>query len=311
MMTVARAQDAGWYPDPHDGSRVRWLDGRAWTDRTRTTPPAPFTWETGSAIAPTAPTPFAVPTARAPAASASTVWIWLLAFGLYLWGVPAGLIDGIWLSLVPEAQRDITIGLVAFVVSMVVGLVPLWVFAGLDIRALGARRLPAPSILWMLLLPPLGYFLARRSALKGTGARWRGPQLALAIIVGSQLMSAIVGLVLGGGALLALVATAPGTVGAPSPGTSSEYGYNLGTQQENAAGYLIDGGGDYGAQVERLLASAYNVTADRGDVDCSASGVLAIASATFPCDVVFYDAARLTVSVTIGDDGAVTYTQLP
>ena len=42
-------------------------------------------------------------------------------------------------------------------------IVPAWVFADYDRRELVARGYePAPSIGWMLLLPPVGYLLARR-----------------------------------------------------------------------------------------------------------------------------------------------------
>ena len=37
-MKVADAPRAGWYPDPEDGTRLRWWDGGDWSDRYRLRP---------------------------------------------------------------------------------------------------------------------------------------------------------------------------------------------------------------------------------------------------------------------------------
>ena len=168
---------------------------------------APFTWDWDAPSTPAPPAPLPV---APPVASASTRWVWLLAFGLYLWGIPVGIVNGVALVVIPEAERQLHNVTLVMLVAAVLALVPLWVFAELDIRALRARLLPAPSILWMLLLPPIGYFLARRHALRGTGAPWLGPQIALGVIVGSQVLSAIGSLLLGGVALIATLATGAG-----------------------------------------------------------------------------------------------------
>jgi hypothetical protein len=48
-------------------------------------------------------------------------------------------------------------------IAAVGGLVPAWIFADNDRRELVARGYaPAPSIAWMLVLPPFAYLLARR-----------------------------------------------------------------------------------------------------------------------------------------------------
>ena len=168
---------------------------------------APFTWDWD---APSTPAPPAGLPAAPPVASGSTRWVWLLAFSLYLWGIPVGIVNGLTLVVIPEAERQLHTVTLVMLIAAVLALVPLWVFAELDTRALDARLLPAPSILWMLLLPPIGYFLARRRALRGTGAPWLGPQIALGVIVGSQVLSAIGSLLLGGVALIANLATGAG-----------------------------------------------------------------------------------------------------
>ena len=273
---------------------------------------APFTWDwdapTASAPPQPAPRPFE------PAPSGTTPWVWTLAVSPYIWGVIAGVIDGIWLVLTPESER-VSIAFLAFGVSAIVGLVPLWVFAWLDTRALEHRGLRAPSILWMLLLPPVAYFLARRSVLRHSGARWLGPQITLAVIVGSQVLSGVVSLLLGGVALIATLATGPGALSGPGAMPAlggSEYGYGVNTVQDNDLGWLSDGG-SYGAQVEQMLAAAYGLTPQTGVVDCTISGVEIIATSTFPCTIASFDDQNLAaqVSVTVASDGAVSYTELP
>jgi hypothetical protein len=52
-----------------------------------------------------------------------------------------------------------------------------WIFAGLDIKALRGRGYEPPSIGWMLLLPPLVYFIKRGKVVRREGKRAWPPEL--------------------------------------------------------------------------------------------------------------------------------------
>lgn len=178
---------AGWYPDPENGAaQWRWWDGRDWTPETAPRAGAPVVrradW--GWAEAPPAPT------AAAPSTNANTPWIWILAFSLYVWAFVAGLGQGIVYSLLPRTDPNFTLFGAA---ALVIGLIPLWIFADLDGRALRKRGFPAPSVLWMLLLPPLVYFAVRARKLKRASARSKGPEIALLIVVALQILAGIAG----------------------------------------------------------------------------------------------------------------------
>lgn len=128
--------------------------------------------------------------------SATTPWLWLLAFSLYIWGAVAGLLQGFVLPILLQSGMDVaTLQLVGYG-ALLVGLLPVWVFAGLDIRTLGRRDLPTPSILWMVLLPPIGYFVARAAKLKPLGLTARGPQIALGVVTGLAVLALIAGVAL-------------------------------------------------------------------------------------------------------------------
>lgn len=224
---MSDAPIAGWYPDPRDAAQWRWWNGADWTADTAARPAAP-TWPAPTldpspasvAPAPVVPAPVvpapddgapivrrrtdwsdadvgsfrtAVPTAIN-AESANTVWIWLLAFSVYVFGIPAGIANIA--ALLTLGSDPGALPLVA-VITLVAGMIPLLVFAELDGRALRRRGHSAPSALWMLLLPPLVYFLVRRSKLKAEGARSFGPWVAMWIVLAATVIPAILGGVLG------------------------------------------------------------------------------------------------------------------
>lgn len=80
------------------------------------------------------------------------------------------------------------------IVFSVASVVASWVFAGLDIKALGERGYRAPKIWWMLLLPPLAYFIARGKAVRREGQRAWPPELLyfLSVLAGFLIVAAAV-----------------------------------------------------------------------------------------------------------------------
>jgi hypothetical protein len=128
--------------------------------------------------------------------SPNTVWIWLLAFGPFITAVAVGIAQGVLLSIgmaaVGEGSTPAALGLL----GVLVGLIPVWVFAGLDIRTLRQRGYQTAGIRYMLIVPPLLYFAMRARKLKKDGVRSRGPEIALLIVVAVYIGNAIIGAVL-------------------------------------------------------------------------------------------------------------------
>jgi len=116
-----------------------------------------------------------------PTASTSTAWIWILVFSPIIYGVLAGALLQYVLPLFTDEAAD-TLLLVA-IALLVVPVVPLWIFADLDGRALRTRGFDAPSVLWMLLLPPLAYFVGRAVLLRRAGASSLAPLIALIVVL--------------------------------------------------------------------------------------------------------------------------------
>ena len=166
---------AGWYPDPiASATSWRWWNGADWTQDTairadRQIKPADWGWDTV----------FAERAALATAEKAGTPWIWLLAFSAYIWAGIVGAVQVFALPAIAAQGSDLTILVGAG--SLLVALIPLWILADLDGRALRKRGLAAPSVLWMILLPPVAYFIRRRVLVGRAGARSRGPELLLLI----------------------------------------------------------------------------------------------------------------------------------
>jgi hypothetical protein len=144
--------------------------------------------------------------AAAPTASPNTPWIWVLAFSIYIYGAIAGVVQGVGLVLL---GRDSATSLLVGVGALIVGLIPLVVFADLDGRQLRGRGLPAPSALWVIVLAPLVYFVVRARKLKRVGARSTGPERALLIVVAVQILGGIAAAVLAYSALQVLGSGGP------------------------------------------------------------------------------------------------------
>ena len=110
------------------------------------------------------------------------------------------------LPLFADEAAD-TLLLVA-IALLVVPVVPLWIFADLDGRALRKRGFDAPSVLWMLLLPPLAYFVSRAVLLRRAGASSIAPLIALIVVLALVaaavvlLLSAILAILTGMGVTL-------------------------------------------------------------------------------------------------------------
>ena len=186
---MSDAPIAGWYPDPRNAdAEWRWWNGSGWTHEVApravdvVIAPVRRAQDWGWAAAPSAPPSYALPSSNP-----NTVWIWLLAFSIYFSGTISGALQGVGLVLAPDEGSRLLIG----VGALVVGVVPLWVFAELDGRALRTRGFEAPSVLWMILLPPLVYFAVRARKLKRVGARSRWPETALLIVVAVQILGGI------------------------------------------------------------------------------------------------------------------------
>jgi hypothetical protein len=212
VSTTATAP-AGWYSNPSDETTQRWWNGIAWTEHVSAGPPVPLVAavpllpsvpsEPLVASVPSVPAIPSVPWAqtgydnRATATawvpttvqSPNTVWIWLLAFGLFISAFSVVVAQGLLLAIVGAGSS----APVAIIVGFIIGLAPVWVFAGLDIRALRHRGFQTASILFMLLIPPLVYFAARARMLKRDGVRSRGPEIAFLIVMAISLGSRIIG----------------------------------------------------------------------------------------------------------------------
>ena len=100
-------------------------------------------------------------TAARTAAPAKTRWSSLLVAFPIVYPIVVGIVVA--LGYAGGAASSTVALIVIASVAGVGGLIPAWVFADNDRRELVARGYaPAPSIAWMLLLPPIGYLLARR-----------------------------------------------------------------------------------------------------------------------------------------------------
>jgi hypothetical protein len=178
-----RVTPAGWYEDPADPARVRWWNGVAWTEHTNPKPeleaavpaPAEATTASGTGATPGAEVATATepdrPLTRREAIAAeggrqapdarrsATGAVWLIALlpviafaiGLGALYVFAYVASSPWVAL-------------AALLPLLLGL--LWAIS--DRRQLAARGFPVPSPLWAL-LTPLGYLIARRIRVPGTG----------------------------------------------------------------------------------------------------------------------------------------------
>jgi hypothetical protein len=106
--------------------------------------------------------------------SPHTAGIWLLA-SLPLFSIALQVVLGVVFGVLQGATGAVTSipNLVFYAILIVFA----WVFAGLDIKALRGRGYEPPSIGWMLLLPPLVYFIKRGKVVRREGKRAWPPEL--------------------------------------------------------------------------------------------------------------------------------------
>lgn len=191
-MSVLALPVPGWYADPAGIAVYRWWDGETWTEGThdgtaepvQAFEPAP-TFEpvptfdaapvyepapiyqpapdvepvqSAAAPAPVAPAP-SVP--RRGTAPAKTRWSSLLFAFPFVFPVVIGMIVA--LAYAGGAAGNlVTLAIIGGVAAFALIAVA-FMFADHDRRELRERGYePAPSLAWMLLLPPIGYLIARR-----------------------------------------------------------------------------------------------------------------------------------------------------
>jgi hypothetical protein len=106
--------------------------------------------------------------------SPQTAGIWLLA-AMPLMSIGLGIVLGIVFGVI-QGTTGATLSVPNLVFS-VTSVVASWIFAGLDIRKLRERGYTPPAIWWMLLLPPLAYFIMRGRAVRREGMRAWPPEL--------------------------------------------------------------------------------------------------------------------------------------
>jgi hypothetical protein len=172
----------GWYPDPAGVATYRWWDGDTWTTGTQAGEqdarpglvPAQLFVEP-EPVAPAAAPPVNIlsspmplvadpaPQRPAPgrAAGAKTRWSSLLLAFPFVYPFAVAMVVGLAYAG-GLATNTSALAIVGGVVAVAL-LIPAWVFADSDRRELTARGyLPAPSLGWMILLPPVAYLIARR-----------------------------------------------------------------------------------------------------------------------------------------------------
>ncbi|MEO8261141.1 MAG: DUF2510 domain-containing protein [Pseudolysinimonas sp.] len=187
--TIAPAAPAGWYDDPSDVSAYRWWSGADWTTYTSPKPapvvaPQPQTF--ASAYVPMSRDPavqhpgeFAQTLATLPVPSAMTPGVWLLAFLPFM---TLGLSGISTMAFLASGVPALSFVGVPFGIGLA------WLFAVLDVRALRRRGYVPPSLLWMLLFPPLGYLIARGRYIRKQGGKAWPPEVAYVgsiVIVGA------------------------------------------------------------------------------------------------------------------------------
>ena len=137
--------------------------------------PEPLEGPLGRGARPTAPRPIFNAQVLWPAVgSPQTVGVWLLALlpllsiALYV-GVNVGV------AMVQTATGVI----VPYppILFLIILLGSAWIFAAADVAALRRHGYQPPTIGWMVLLPPLGYFIARGKAVRREGKRAWPPEL--------------------------------------------------------------------------------------------------------------------------------------
>ncbi|MBX3195305.1 MAG: DUF2510 domain-containing protein [Microbacteriaceae bacterium] len=120
--------------------------------------------------------------------SPDTAGIWLLA-SLPLLSGPIAFVVGLAVGLVGLPQFVATLAFIGVLLLLC------WIFGSLDRRALTIRGYHAPSLAWMLLLPPFVYFIMRGKAVRRENKRAWPPELlffaGFLLIVAGAVLSAV------------------------------------------------------------------------------------------------------------------------
>lgn len=185
-LSVLLSPAPGWYPDPAGQSHYRWWDGDGWTEGTHDGEQPAFeaaaepSWFVPEPVAriplfaepvqPVQPVqqaqsaPASAPIARAPrpaTAPAKTRWSSLLFAFPFVFPIAVGMVLALGYAG-GAAGNIITLAVIGAVAALAL-LAVAFIFADHDRRELIARGYePAPSLGWMLLLPPVAYLIARR-----------------------------------------------------------------------------------------------------------------------------------------------------
>jgi len=285
---MAPAAAAGWYDDPSDLGAFRWWSGAEWTTYTapKTAPAAPSTYAALSRD-PAIRQPYAPQVAVQPRGSAQTPGVWLFAF-LPLMNIV--LLGGI--MVIVLLGGPLLPDIAAY--PVVVGLA--WLFGVLDVRALRRRGYGPPSLLWLLLIPPIAYLIVRGRSIRTQGGKaWPAEVVYLASFMIALIVNVLV--------VLAALAMTPAQQGQQSQAALSG--------QSVYAGTFVEGTTPSQTQLEALLADAI-ATDGSVIVDCSPSAPRIAPGAELLCyelDPVTTDQAQLDVRFC--DCGDVFYTATP
>lgn len=176
-VTMAGGPAAGWYLDPAGSGALRWWSGASWTEHFTPVPEQPALIgditstpeRVGGLFAPIVPQVLeaAPPAYRVQPTnpSAHTWGVWLIA-SVAAVAVGVRTASGSLLSMASPIVALLTF----FALFALVACLAIW-----DSTVLRARGLNAASAWWILLLPPIAYFVARRVVLKKQGIRANSP----------------------------------------------------------------------------------------------------------------------------------------
>ena len=299
--TLAPAVPAGWYPDPAGSADMRWWDGASWTSHTANSTPAVD-------VAPAlrsdpAGGDHGVGATMIELGDPTTRWAWLLVFSPFIWAAVTGASQAALFTTMPPDSGGSVPAIGVF--TLIVGLIPGWVFAALDRRELLRRNYDSPpSVLWMLLIPPFAYLLRRRRALQLEGVRARGIDIAtliMAILAAIQLLASLATLVIGLSFLIA--ATAGPTEAAQEIPPGTELQSTLPVGEVDPASPML----------ERDVADTIaDYTSMNDTVDCTGALSAMTTGAPFACMMTDLDAeVTWPVYAQVWTDGTVVTGSLP
>jgi Protein of unknown function (DUF2510) len=117
--------------------------------------------------------------------SPNTPGIWLLALTPLIG-------PSVYFAIQIAMQAGGLSGPVPTIIASVAVLLVSWIFAALDSRALADRGYHPPSVAWMLLFPPLAYFIARgRAVRRETKSAWAPELVYILGLLGTILAAAV------------------------------------------------------------------------------------------------------------------------